>query len=247
MIQAQYPECYACSNPPVSVEHCPPESFFPTKKDDKGGYIYKKHLITVPSCERHNSGKSIHDRYALFHIAMSNKVNHVGVLHQDKFIQLMKNPKSKDIAFKKMLDKEIFARNEKGQPVAKMDAIRMVYFFNLLARGLYFYSQTEKHTKRFKIVSEPVSYNDKDYYDEQMRAIQSLEEHIGDSPKIGSHPEVFHFSIKKNESGCVFIRMVFFGGYKVWAFYDPIYFGDEPPAGYLYIPEGFKNHNNFSA
>lgn len=51
--------CYMCDEVATSREHAPPRCFF-TKEDKKN---YKLPLITVPSCDKHNSEKSLDDEY----------------------------------------------------------------------------------------------------------------------------------------------------------------------------------------
>jgi len=54
-----------CDKKPCSKEHVPPKCFFPAKKDLEGDEDYRTNLITVPSCDIHNSQKSTDDSYLL--------------------------------------------------------------------------------------------------------------------------------------------------------------------------------------
>src|SRR5580693_278477 len=71
-ILAEYPSCYACDTPKTSMEHAPPISFFPKNPN------YRKDLIKVPSCDRHNSQKSGDDEYARWHLAALDGINNCG-------------------------------------------------------------------------------------------------------------------------------------------------------------------------
>jgi hypothetical protein len=56
--------CYSCDNPGTTIEHVPPKCIFPDKKYlPKGMKDLRKNLITVPSCEEHNTSKSSDDEY----------------------------------------------------------------------------------------------------------------------------------------------------------------------------------------
>jgi hypothetical protein len=57
--------CYyqGCSEPPATMEHIPPKSFFP--KDQRN------QLLKVPSCKLHNNAKSYDDVYVLAHICLN--------------------------------------------------------------------------------------------------------------------------------------------------------------------------------
>jgi hypothetical protein len=60
--------CYYCNEIATTKEHTPPKCFFPKKKDlPSGSPDYRKNLITVPSCEKHNTGRSKDDEYTAVH------------------------------------------------------------------------------------------------------------------------------------------------------------------------------------
>lgn len=54
-------QCYRCTSPAVGRDHVPPQAFFPKPKEALG---LRRDLITVPSCEAHNVGRSGDDEYA---------------------------------------------------------------------------------------------------------------------------------------------------------------------------------------
>ena len=53
--------CYMCEELATSVEHIPPQCLFPEQKDLPDGIDLRKQLLTVPSCDKHNSKKSQDD------------------------------------------------------------------------------------------------------------------------------------------------------------------------------------------
>ena len=55
--------CYMCDEESTSSEHVPPKCLFPEQKDLPEGVDLRKSLITVPSCDLHNSKKSNDDEY----------------------------------------------------------------------------------------------------------------------------------------------------------------------------------------
>src|SRR5690348_12624374 len=63
-----YMKCYfqGCTPDTTTREHVPLKSFFPKDQRTK--------LITVPSCEAHNTSKSADDHYALAHICMNSSL-----------------------------------------------------------------------------------------------------------------------------------------------------------------------------
>lgn len=53
--------CYMCAATATSREHAPPRCLFPEFKEV--AVDLRKNLITVPSCDRHNSEKSKDDEF----------------------------------------------------------------------------------------------------------------------------------------------------------------------------------------
>jgi len=55
--------CYMCNSEASSREHAPPLCIFPEGRDMGDGNDYRKNLITVPACDKHNLEKSTDDEY----------------------------------------------------------------------------------------------------------------------------------------------------------------------------------------
>lgn len=73
--------CYMCDEKSTSSEHVPPKCLFPEEKDLPAGVDLRKSLITVPSCDLHNSKKSSDDEYLLYCLVMSIPSNEIGKNH----------------------------------------------------------------------------------------------------------------------------------------------------------------------
>lgn len=58
--------CYMCNAAKTSDEHVPPKGLFPKRGDLSPGMDLRKQLITVPSCDVHNSEKSLDDEYLMY-------------------------------------------------------------------------------------------------------------------------------------------------------------------------------------
>lgn len=71
--------CYRCGATATSDEHVPPKCLFPEQKDIK--IDLRKNLITVPSCDEHNSKKSDDDEFLLICLAGSARGNLIGFFH----------------------------------------------------------------------------------------------------------------------------------------------------------------------
>jgi hypothetical protein len=72
--------CYMCGQPATSREHIPPACLFPEEKDIKTS-IFRNNLITVPSCNEHNSKKSKDDEFLMGCMAGIVGNNVIGFFH----------------------------------------------------------------------------------------------------------------------------------------------------------------------
>lgn len=75
--------CYMCDKSPTSVEHVPPRCLFPEQKDLPDGIDLRKQLITVPSCDEHNTKTSKDDEYLLYVLLMNIANNQSAEQHFD--------------------------------------------------------------------------------------------------------------------------------------------------------------------
>ncbi len=68
--------CYMCDAVATTKEHAPPKCFFPARKDlSQGDVDLRKELVTVPSCEAHNTSRSRDDEYAMVVVVQHYQTN----------------------------------------------------------------------------------------------------------------------------------------------------------------------------
>src|SRR5438876_341492 len=70
-----------CSSVATSREHVPPKNLFP-EASDIGGKSYRVNLITVPSCDEHNTQKSHDDEFLMVSLAGIIGNNSIGYMHK---------------------------------------------------------------------------------------------------------------------------------------------------------------------
>jgi hypothetical protein len=75
------PLCYRCASVATSREHVPPRNLFP-QASESGGADHRINLITVPSCDAHNSAKSNDDEFLMVSLAGIIGNNSVGYSHR---------------------------------------------------------------------------------------------------------------------------------------------------------------------
>jgi hypothetical protein len=222
-ILAEWPSCYACDSPKASREHVPPLCFFPDEKDINNQSLFRKNLISVPSCDVHNTGKSEDDFYAAFHLAGTIRGNHCASLVRNGVIaRAMKRDQDKrGGAFTKLLVSQI--RGKLGENfVGQLDPERMVNFLKLCARGLYFYEKLKPLKLPLRVASvdyelpDPVHRKQCEAWRTSFNAeMQGCEFH-------GDNRDVFTYAVcEKPEKNVVMVEMVFFGEIQRWAFYHP--------------------------
>jgi len=145
--------CYWCGVPATSSEHVPPKCIFPEKKDvDKiFNQSFREELITVPSCDLHNSKKSKDDEY--FFVCLSSLVgnNDVALIHTYTKVwrALLHNP---DLLNK--VDDFIVKVKNVNFPISaiKVDLNRLRHSFEGIARGLYYHEHSSVFIGCFNLV-----------------------------------------------------------------------------------------------
>lgn len=70
--------CYACTAEGSSIEHAPPRCLFPKHSEYPEAGNLRRELITVPSCNEHNSEKSKDDVLFRWSVATNGRANQVG-------------------------------------------------------------------------------------------------------------------------------------------------------------------------
>jgi hypothetical protein len=223
-VRAEYPSCYACDEKKVSTEHVPPLCFFPDVKDADGRSLYRKNLITVPSCAAHNTSKSDDDLYAAFHLASTIRGNHCAQLVQEGVLarRIEKDKAERGGAFTKRILRQI--RGFKGDnPFGELDGARMVRFLDLCARGVYFYEKFKPLKLPLRIANLEYDLGDDPKKSELLAAQRrSFDEEMRGSEYCGSNPDVFQCAIcEKPEKEVTVVEMIFFGELHRWASYHP--------------------------
>jgi hypothetical protein len=135
-------KCYKCGEKATTREHVPPICLFPEQKDAKVNL--RKNLITVPSCDEHNSKKSDDDEFLMVSLAACLGNNFAGHFHSNTKVQRALARK-KDFYFTKVLEdcREIAIKSENGESttayVGKPDYRRLKKCFEHIAYGLYYH------------------------------------------------------------------------------------------------------------
>ncbi|MDM5271200.1 hypothetical protein PGH07_03335 [Sulfurovum sp. zt1-1] len=218
-------KCYMCDSDAVSSEHVPPKCLFPESKDVEGEN-YRKHLITVPSCEIHNSAKSKDDEFLMISLAGIIGNNSIGYLH--KFTKVNRAIRR---TANRLLDKAFTSRKHYylkrdngfleviwGTP----DHERLISCFEHIAYGLHYYHLGKCFKGKVNVLlgylhSEDEGNNTFVQYIKDRAAID-----LKDIPEYGENRDIFYYQFSDpDDNGIYMVHMRFYGGIDIYASFLP--------------------------
>lgn len=185
--------CYWCGKQATSKEHIPPKCLFPEHKDIND--FFRKDLITVPSCDKHNNKKSGDDEILMACLASTVGANDLAYSHTKTKLRraYLRNNHLFKSNFKELNDK---INIDKNSPVSivEIDNLKIIKSFESIARGLYFYEHKERCTGRCSIVPTFLKY----LYDPQIAHYINLTKLVVGNEyfkweKKGANPKVFEY------------------------------------------------------
>jgi hypothetical protein len=195
------PSCYMCSKAATSSEHAPPRCIFPARKDTPEGADYRKNLITVPSCDEHNSEKSHDDEYLLFALAGSYTSSQVGL---NQFMTKVRRafehrPSKADHFIRKSAPvrlRRLETDWEDGlQVIVQGDRIDAV--LANCARALYFHETAKKF--RGQALQAQIT-----------KGFELTEQTLAPDEMRGENPRVFWYKFRESDATALFL-MTFYG------------------------------------
>lgn len=133
-----------CDRLASSREHVPPRNLFPESKDTSGEN-FRLNLITVPSCDLHNSAKSHDDEFLMVSLAGIIGNNSIGYRHRfgkvERAIRRTSNRLLDKVLTKKSQVFVVEIAENKFLDViwGTPDAERLNRCFDQITRGLYFH------------------------------------------------------------------------------------------------------------
>lgn len=185
--------CYMCDAPSVGKDHVPPKCIFPEERR------YRKLLITVPSCDEHNSGRSKDDQYLRWVLSVANAHSEVAirVLNTGALPLFDKKPHLRGT----FLPDLHFQVSDNGvhKSTFAIDPVRFYNSVTSIVRGLYYH-----HTWHSHKVLGPMQINWGGLKEKQV-ALQALElsdqeyqtfiSPLPNQPEytLGENPEVFRY------------------------------------------------------
>lgn len=216
--------CYMCEAKATGVEHAPPRCLFPEQKDVPGVDL-RKNLISVPSCDAHNSQKSKDDEYLLFVLISHFENNTVAEkLMRTKILRALKRRPNLAGIYTSETKRVVLG----GQPTSafRLDLNRIERELDHVARGLYFHEFREKWNRRIAVHSPAwlaLEGPDPQFVNTTTQTMANTAAlFFKNHPRKGDNPDVFWYQLDaKPGSERLLVRMLFYHGVEVVAFSDP--------------------------
>ncbi|GEM_PF-214884 len=218
--------CYFCDAPATSDEHIPPKCLFPEEKDLPKGIRYRNNLITVPSCDAHNSEKSKEDEYLRFILVHGYFNNKAG---QDHFSSKIVRAVARRPAILVALYQTKKPLIVDGNPTVavEIDRIRFEKSLEKIVQGLVVKNYGIRWEKPIEIHTPHLIAIDERDADKTNFLITKLSytviDRLKNIEKCGANPEIFWYQLlAEREKECLLCRMMFYGGFDVFAVSNPL-------------------------
>lgn len=217
--------CYFCGAPATSNEHVPPACLFPEKKDLDDGVDYRKNLITVPSCDVHNSQKCKDDEYLqliLVHGYFNNKAG------RDHFSAKVVRALTRRPAILAALYTNRTPVTVDYEPTVAVNIDRERFDRTVVhvCQGLCYLHTGKSWPKEIKIHSPLLLAVDEPEADRINVFFKGLSKGVINClkgmPKCGENQDIFWYQLQVDEAkDRLLCRMVFYGGFDVLAISHP--------------------------
>ena len=204
--------CYMCESPATTKEHVPPRSFFPPG--------FRKDLITVPSCNIHNTKKSNDDEYLRSLITIQYEVNtQARNLFSEKVMKaLQRRPNLLRSFFFSGKTYPIFVDGEPSLAIT-YDYERVIKALTCIAKAVHFYHFGTKWDEKLWVLPVSATFPpEQENVEIQNARLTELKTGTFETPKFGKNPEIFYYQFLNNEDNVIKrLRMGFFEGFIVYA------------------------------
>lgn len=201
---ARFPTCYMCAAANTSREHAPPQCLFPEISDI--GRDLRQNLISVPSCDEHNSKKSADDEFLRAVILLAAVDSNEIAKHQflGKFLRGAERNRDAHLEF--FRDMGLISSDTKR--VLKLDRNRFDKCIDHLARALFFHTFKSKWSLPIAVVS-PNFYSEATQQGPvahlpSQQAIDITQQFLASEPLLGENPEVFMYRLRFDKPSGMF-------------------------------------------
>jgi hypothetical protein len=226
MPKSQTDKCYFCGNAATSAEHVPPKCLFPEQKDVHGE-DYRKNLITVPSCDKHNTQKSQDDEFLMACLAPVVGNNGTAFIHTHTKLARTHahNPRLIDKTILDARNRNIVGPDGMIFPtlVGRPDMLRLCRVLQAVARGLYFHANGKRFKGKVTVMPSFVNYP-RGGAMSVIRLVSQcmIDQERDDWETYGENPRIFLCQIgPADQYGLVPMVMTFYSHAEVFTAFQP--------------------------
>jgi len=203
--------CYMCNRPSVSREHVPPLCFFPELIDTQQNIDFRKNLITVPSCDKHNTEKSNDDVYVFALICMHCENNDVATSHAlTKVKRAFK--KDKGLARKIAASSIPICYNNQKTFACKIDLPKYYNATGCMVRALYYHHYHEKLLYQLHVHSPGIRDASLNKRKDIREFVTMIDPIFARCSEQGENKEVFKYKLYRDDQKMMAIKMTFYEG-----------------------------------
>jgi hypothetical protein len=224
----------------------PPRNLFP-QASESGGVDHRISLITVPSCDAHNSAKSTDDEFLMVSLAGIIGNNSVGYSHRLGKVGRAILASANHLLDQVLLERQDIRRIEVadnqfidviwGTP----DVGRLNRCFEHIAFGLHRHHFERNFCGSVKVLLGYLieKEHNKRQFVEWVRDRAELD--LAGKPQFGSNPAVFYYQVSDpDQFGLYMIRLCFYGGLLVYVAFTPEESSPPPHLVGLLIERGIR-------
>ena len=215
--------CYMCDSLAISREHVPPRNLFPESRE-VGGKGYRVNLITVPSCELHNSAKSHDDEFLMVSLAGIIGNNSIGYRHKlgkvDRAIRRSSNRLlDKVLLQKKEIQRIEFSENKYIDVIwGTPDIERLNKCFEQVVRGLHFHHFNLPFHGNVHVHLGFLKHDQGNLLTWNQFITRKTEMELRTKPFHGHNPDIFFYQITdRDQYGLFMFSLCFYGGLNIYA------------------------------
>jgi hypothetical protein len=216
-----------CSAVATSREHVPPKNLFPEARDI-GGANYRVNLVTVPSCDDHNTEKSHDDEFLMVSLAGIIGNNSIGYMHKlGKVDRAVRNSANR-LLDQVVIEKKEIHRVELGPNRfheviwGTPDVARLRRCFVHIGHGLHQHCFRRRFEGEITVLLGYLFHSEHNAktWVEFVAARTELE--LKDKQSVGSNPDVFYYQVSDPDEFNLFaMRLTFYGGLRVFLAFRP--------------------------
>jgi hypothetical protein len=217
-----------CHSEATSKEHVPPKCFFPTDREVTGKISLRRNLITIPSCNEHNSEKSGDDQFLLSIITSHIENNPIAQrIFSSRVMRTLRRKPHLAPSFFRGLMPVFLGRVQTG--VFFLDRPRFDKTLINMARGVYFHHYGKKILTQGYLLTysmHDITSERRDDVNRNLHQWRILSERaLRNLPTYGENPKVFYYKVVENdEKNRKVFRLVFYEGVVV----DVLFESTEP-------------------